>query len=297
MFDELTFLSERQNIFLIDNLLSAKRYKEINALMKTINYKEPPDIRPIRYSNKRDYGDFYTDSLSKKASFIFNTNYIHNCDMYFFKIPDDGFAVFHIYQSGGPNDEPISIIHYFHPVKVLLNFPHMRLYKEISKNIDVKSHKVFKDHFFRYCKKSIFDEYTDSIALITIESEHLNYFNECYCVPSYKRNVVYRSIANDWENVIKPKLEEFDLGDVTIRFRISSEGDILWANVLSNTSNESLASISLAIVNSSITPPIPHDVMEIIDHPYLDFEYTFSIELARYWGSDRIAGKRPRVIM
>jgi hypothetical protein len=64
----------RYNIFLIDNLLSAKRYKEINALMKTINYKEPPDIRPIRYSNKRDYGDFYTDSLSKKASFIFNTN-------------------------------------------------------------------------------------------------------------------------------------------------------------------------------------------------------------------------------
>jgi hypothetical protein len=223
--------------------------------MKTLDYKEPPDVNRF-FMKERDALDFYADSLSKNAAFIFQTDYIHNSDMYCFKMSDDGFAVVHVYQSGGPNDEPISIIHYFLPVKLLINLPYMRLYSEISKNIDIKSHKVSKNSCFGFAKKPN-SEKNEVNALVTIESKYLTYFTENYCVPSYKRNVVYHSIFRDWEPSVKRKLEEFDFGDVTIRFRVPSDGNVLWANVISNSSTESLASLSLDIIRNAVIPPIP----------------------------------------
>jgi hypothetical protein len=284
---------------LIEKLFSAKSYKELNKFMKTFDYEEPPSPGIYRPAD-RDIWDFYADSLSKNAAFIFKTEYVNNCDMYLFKMSDDGFAVVQIYQSGGPNDEPISIVHYFLPVKVLINLPYIRLYREISKSIDINSHKVFKNSCFVFAKRPSSDK-NDAKALVRIESKHLKYFKENYCVPSYKRNVVYRSILRDWEPSVKRKLEEFDFGDVTIRFRVPSDGNVLWANVISNSSTESLASLSLDIIRNAVIPPIPRDVMDIIDHPYLDFEYSFSISPAKFAGEygkreDRIL-KRPRIIM
>ncbi len=68
-----------------------------------------------------------------------------------------------------------------------------------------------------------------------------------------------------------------NIGRVEIRFTVTPEGKVKSPQVLSNSSNESFASVSLAAIMAAEIPPIPPDVAKILENGRLEIDYSFSI--------------------
>jgi hypothetical protein len=141
MSNEINFLSERQNNHLLEQVFAATDYKKLKVFLDSFSFK-PYKVKAI--PDKWDIDWLYVNSLSKYSAFIFSTNHSLNADLICFKTFDGAEAVLHIYHSAGINKEPIPVIHYYYPIKII-NFPYMKRYREIKKCIDSKSHRVSKD--------------------------------------------------------------------------------------------------------------------------------------------------------
>jgi TonB family protein len=68
-----------------------------------------------------------------------------------------------------------------------------------------------------------------------------------------------------------------NIGTVDIRFTVTPEGKIKSPQVLSNSSNESFASVSLASVVQAQIPPMPPEVAKLIENGRLEIDFSFTI--------------------
>ena len=92
----------------------------------------------------------------------------------------------------------------------------------------------------------------------------------------YKK-MVSDAIGSRWYYYVNDQIGLLNIGTVEIRFIVSSNGKVGGVKVLSNTSNESFASVSVNSIIEAEIPPIPDEVAKLLVNGRLEIDYTFTI--------------------
>lgn len=92
----------------------------------------------------------------------------------------------------------------------------------------------------------------------------------------YKKQVS-DAIGSRWYYYVNSQMGLLNIGTVDIRFTVTPEGKIKSPQVLSNSSNESFASVSLASVVQAEIPPMPEEVAKLIENGRLEIDFSFTI--------------------
>ena len=92
----------------------------------------------------------------------------------------------------------------------------------------------------------------------------------------YKKQVS-DAIGSRWYYYVNSQMGLLNIGTVEIRFTVTPEGKIKSPLVLSNSSNESFASVSLASVVQAEVPPMPPEVAKLIENGRLEIDFSFTI--------------------
>ena len=92
----------------------------------------------------------------------------------------------------------------------------------------------------------------------------------------YKKQVS-DAIGSRWYYYVNSQMGLLNIGTVDIRFTVTPEGKIKSPEVLSNSSNESFASVSLASVVQAEIPPMPPEVAKLLENGRLEIDFSFTI--------------------
>lgn len=92
----------------------------------------------------------------------------------------------------------------------------------------------------------------------------------------YKK-MVSDAIGSRWYYYVNNQLGLLNIGTVSIRFVVQPDGKVRDVRVLSNTSNESFASLSVSAIIEAEIPPIPPEVAKILDNSRIEIDYSFTI--------------------
>ncbi len=92
----------------------------------------------------------------------------------------------------------------------------------------------------------------------------------------YKKNVS-DAIGSRWYYYVNSQIGLLNIGTVDVRFIVDSKGKVGGVKVVSNTSNESFASVSVNSIIEAEIPPIPEDVAKLLDNGRLEIDYSFTI--------------------
>ena len=92
----------------------------------------------------------------------------------------------------------------------------------------------------------------------------------------YKKQVS-DAIGSRWYYHVNSKMGLLNIGTVEIRFQVLPNGKVKAPRVLSNSSNESFASVSLAAVIQAEIPPIPPELVGLLENGRLEIDYSFTI--------------------
>ncbi len=92
----------------------------------------------------------------------------------------------------------------------------------------------------------------------------------------YKKQVA-DAIGSRWYYHVNSQMGLLDIGTVEIRFQVLPDGKVKAPRVISNTSNESFASVSLAAVVQAEIPPIPPELAGLLENGRLEIDYSFTI--------------------
>lgn len=92
----------------------------------------------------------------------------------------------------------------------------------------------------------------------------------------YKKQVS-DAIGSRWYYHVNSQMGLLNIGTVEIRFQVLPNGKVKAPRVLSNSSNESFASVSLAAVIQAEIPPIPPELVGLLENGRLEIDYSFTI--------------------
>lgn len=92
----------------------------------------------------------------------------------------------------------------------------------------------------------------------------------------YKK-MVSDAIGSRWYYYVNNQIGLLNIGTVDIRFQVGPDGKAQKVKVLSNTSNESFASVSISSIIEAEIPPIPPEVVKLLDNGRLEIDYSFTI--------------------
>ncbi len=92
----------------------------------------------------------------------------------------------------------------------------------------------------------------------------------------YKKTVS-DAIGSRWYYYVNNQIGLLNIGTVDIRFRVNPDGKVVGTRVISNTSNESFASVSITSILEAEIPPIPEEVAKLLDNGRLEIDYSFTI--------------------
>jgi hypothetical protein len=92
----------------------------------------------------------------------------------------------------------------------------------------------------------------------------------------YKK-MVSDAIGSRWYYHVNSQMGLLNIGTVEITFTVTPEGKVKAPRVISNTSNESFASVSIAAIVQAEIPPIPPEVAKILENGRLQIDYSFTI--------------------
>lgn len=81
-------------------------------------------------------------------------------------------------------------------------------------------------------------------------------------------------IGSSWYRSVEANSQKIALGTVRIALTTSRDGNITKLRVLSNTSNQLLAQISLSAIRQAKIPPIPE---ELLSHGKFEDEMSFTM--------------------
>jgi outer membrane biosynthesis protein TonB len=85
------------------------------------------------------------------------------------------------------------------------------------------------------------------------------------------------AIGSRWYYYVNSQMGLLNIGTVEVRFIVNPEGKVKSPRVLSNTSNESFASVSLSAILEAKIPPIPPEVVKLLENGRLEIDYSFTI--------------------
>lgn len=91
------------------------------------------------------------------------------------------------------------------------------------------------------------------------------------------RKQISDAIGSSWYYHIGSRMDMFSLGTIKVLFNIEKDGKARNPRVLSNTSNESFEIVTIESIRSAEIPPIPPDVLPILDGGRIEIDFSFSI--------------------
>jgi outer membrane biosynthesis protein TonB len=91
------------------------------------------------------------------------------------------------------------------------------------------------------------------------------------------RKMLSDAIGSRWYYYVADLIDLVNIGTVEIRFVVRSDGTVEGVRVLKNSSNESLASVSVRAVIEAEIPPIPPEVVQELEDGRLEVDYSFTI--------------------
>lgn len=91
------------------------------------------------------------------------------------------------------------------------------------------------------------------------------------------RRVIADAIGPRWHENIRKNMGLITVGSVRIKFYITNTGKIEEVKILENSSSQTFSDSSLRAVYDSKIPPLPPDVVPLLEDGRLEIEYTFTI--------------------
>lgn len=91
------------------------------------------------------------------------------------------------------------------------------------------------------------------------------------------RKQITDAIGSSWYHHIRPRMDLFSYGTVSVVFIIDRTGKVRRPRVASNTSNESFEIVTVESILASEIPPIPPDILPTLEGGQIEMDYTFSI--------------------
>jgi len=91
------------------------------------------------------------------------------------------------------------------------------------------------------------------------------------------RKMLSDAIGSRWYYYVADLIDLVNIGTVELRFVVRSDGTVEGVRVLKNSSNESLASVSVRAVIEAEIPPIPPEVVQELEDGRLEVDYSFTI--------------------
>ena len=91
------------------------------------------------------------------------------------------------------------------------------------------------------------------------------------------RKAISDAVGSSWYHHIGPRMDMFSLGTIKVLFTIDKDGKARNPRVLSNTSNESFEIVTIESIRAAGIPPIPPDVLPVLDGGRIEIDFSFSI--------------------
>lgn len=85
------------------------------------------------------------------------------------------------------------------------------------------------------------------------------------------------AIGSRWYFYVQQNLSLMTIGTAVIRFYVHPDGRVSGVKVLTNSSSESFASVSIRAILEAEIPPMPPEVAELLESNRIEVDYTFSI--------------------
>lgn len=85
------------------------------------------------------------------------------------------------------------------------------------------------------------------------------------------------AIASRWQYYTEPQIDLLDIGKVRISFNVQPDGKVKNIRVVSNTSNESLAAVTVRSIMDAEIPPMPENVTKALKGNVLEINWEFMI--------------------
>lgn len=89
--------------------------------------------------------------------------------------------------------------------------------------------------------------------------------------------MVSDAIGSRWYYYVHQQMSVLVPGTVEIRFTVSTDGKVSKVKVLRNSSNESFASCSVGSIVDAEIPPIPPEIVPMLEAGRLEIDFTFAI--------------------
>ncbi len=91
------------------------------------------------------------------------------------------------------------------------------------------------------------------------------------------KQIIADAVSSRWYRMLDHRRDLVSVGTVRIRFIILEDGTISETVVVTNTANKASELLSLEAILSTELPPIPSDVVAVLDKRQMDIDFSFGI--------------------
>ncbi len=91
------------------------------------------------------------------------------------------------------------------------------------------------------------------------------------------RKAISDAVGSSWYYHIGSRMDMFSIGTIKVLFTIEKDGKARNPRVLSNTGNESFEIVTIESIRAAEIPPIPPDVLPVLDGGRIEIDFSFSI--------------------
>lgn len=90
------------------------------------------------------------------------------------------------------------------------------------------------------------------------------------------QKAVEDAVGSLWYYFVQQRSDLLSIGTVRIEFTVNSRGEVVSARVVSNSSNETLATCSLQSIRQAKIPPMPEELVPLVPERGLEFTFSFN---------------------
>jgi outer membrane biosynthesis protein TonB len=90
------------------------------------------------------------------------------------------------------------------------------------------------------------------------------------------QKAVEDAVGSLWYYFVSQRSDLLSIGTVRIEFVVNARGEVVSARVVSNSSNETLATCSLQSIREAKIPPMPEELIPLVPERGLEFTFSFN---------------------
>ena len=90
------------------------------------------------------------------------------------------------------------------------------------------------------------------------------------------QKAVEDAVGSLWYYFVQQRSDLLSIGTVRIEFTVNARGEVVSARVVSNSSNETLATCSLQSIREAKIPPMPEELVPLVPERGLEFTFSFN---------------------